>query len=194
MKITLRDYQEYGINWCVKTLEEQDGVLLSDEMGLGKTIMSAHVASNFNKVLIITPSFLVMEWHRKVFEEYGLFKNEVFDILAHGGEKRPPNSDARVVFSTYTMYPFFNKFDNNFYDITIFDEVHYLKSSQSRRGNFFLKEFRNTKKRMGLTGTPFGNSIVDLYNILYTVNRKFMRSQMTLFNFMEEYSKNKTTR
>lgn len=86
---------------------------------------------------------------------------------------------------------------NNFFDITICDEIHELKGGMTAQGNALGALVQASKKFVGGTGTLFGGKAEDIYYILWRVfphemvNAGYKFSQVRRFN--EEFGNIETT-
>lgn len=165
----LRAYQETGVNWLWFLYTYGLSGLLCDEMGLGKTHQAMGlIAAVFNalqkkaKFLVVCPTSVIYHWEEllriflpkiRVLTFYGagrnfdLFTTQADLLLTSYGVLR----SEKTVLSQYT------------FDLIIFDEVQNAKNSQSKTHKA-LKTL-SAQMRLGLTGTPIENSLLELRSL-----------------------------
>lgn len=157
--------------------------LLLDEMGLGKTfvaIYSAVINPDIKNVLVICPNSLKYTWAREI-EQFTEKDYVVVDRnttkkrlkILEGMFKRIKviNRDelSNKPFFTIINYEMFLRLDNvPEYDLIVCDEIQRIK-------HYKTKTFKHVKQlkakyRIGLTGTPIVNSLIDIYNIARFIN------------------------
>ncbi len=164
-KSDLRAYQEAGVKWLWFLYNHGLSGLLCDEMGLGKThqamglIAAAKNQEKGKKYLVVCPTSVIYHWqellenflpHINVFIFYGVsrklehFKNPYEVLLTSYGTLR---SEKKAL----------SKID---FDLAIFDEVQTAKNihSQTHKAMKTIK----SKMRVGLTGTPIENRLLEL--------------------------------
>lgn len=169
-------HQEDGITFLVKN----KGCILADDMGLGKTYQSivASLEAGAEKVLIVCPSSLKINWKREI-ENFtddvtivnGTYWQEArftilnYDIIKNfhtvvkkkkKGEEEIPEWQIRREIVEYDP------------DIIILDEAHYVKNPKSQRGDILKDICKNfSPDRVWLlTGTPIANRPMDYFNLL----------------------------
>jgi SWI/SNF-related matrix-associated actin-dependent regulator 1 of chromatin subfamily A len=167
------EHQKIG----VKFLLARNGCILADDMGLGKTytaIMAA-LASDAQRVLVVCPSAVKINWEREINDfcdetaivngknwDRSRFTIINYDILKNFhsiGEKK--NKAGEVI-------EFAQEMVNSKFDLVIIDEAHYLKNHKSIRGEIMvdLCVKHKIEKVWLLTGTPIANRPMDFYNLL----------------------------
>jgi len=167
---------------AVKFLLSRNGCILADDMGLGKTMSSivASLESGAEKILIVCPSSLKINWEREINifcddtiiingKKWGNAKFTIinYDILKnfHKIKKRGlknKNIDEDVIVE------FKNEMVDAGFDLVIVDEAHSLKNHKSIRGEIMvdLCVKHNVEKVWLLTGTPIANRPMDFFNLL----------------------------
>lgn len=165
----LRTYQETGVNWLWFLYTYGLSGLLCDEMGLGKTHQAMGlIAAVFNssqkgaKFLVVCPTSVIYHWEEllkkflpevRVLTFYGAGRN--FDLFATQADLLLTSygilRSEKIVLSQYT------------FDLIIFDEVQNAKNSQSQTHKA-LKTL-SAYMRLGLTGTPIENSLLELRSL-----------------------------
>jgi len=169
----LRAYQETGVNWLWFLYTYGLSGMLCDEMGLGKTHQAMGlIAAVFNylqkkaKFLVVCPTSVIYHWEEllkrflpevRVLTFYGVGRNfDLFTIqsdllLTSYGVLR----SEKTLLSQYT------------FDLIVFDEVQNAKNSQSQTHKA-LKTL-NAHMRLGLTGTPIENSLLELRSLFEVI-------------------------
>ena len=169
-------HQEDGIKFLMKNKK----CILADDMGLGKTYQSivAALESGAERVLIICPSSLKINWMREV-------QNFCDDVSIITGTYWDP---ARFTIINYDILKNFHtvKEKNKEYedwelrreiadfnpDLLILDEAHYIKNHKSKRGAILKDLSKNfsCERVWLLTGTPIANRPMDYYNLLSIID------------------------
>jgi len=169
-------HQEDGIKFLMKNKK----CILADDMGLGKTYQSivAALESGAERVLIICPSSLKINWMREV-------QNFCDDVSIITGSYWDP---ARFTIINYDILKNFHtvKEKNKEYeewelrreiadfnpDLLILDEAHYVKNHKSKRGAILKDLSKNfsCERVWLLTGTPIANRPMDYYNLLSIID------------------------
>jgi len=91
LKLSLRDYQQHGLNWLQHLRRLDLGALLADDMGLGKTIQTlAHILKEketgalSSPVLVVAPTSLMHNWQA----EAARFTPGLKVLLLHGSDRK----------------------------------------------------------------------------------------------------------
>jgi len=170
------NHQEDGIKFLINNKK----CILADDMGLGKTYQSivAALESGSERVLIICPSSLKINWKREV-------ENFCTDVSIINGAYWDPsrftiiNYDILKNFHTvkergkeYEDWELRRELLEFNPDLIILDEAHFIKNHKSIRGKI-IKDISNTFKNSKvwlLTGTPIANRPMDYYNLLSIID------------------------
>ena len=172
------DYEKYShrppLSHQIEAIEKlvgNDKYILADDMGLGKTTSTviASLENNSEKVLIICPASLKINWQREI-ENYTDRNISIID-----GKKWEP-SDYTII--NYDILKNFHdpkhpdKSDilNYGFDLVVMDEAHYIQNVKAAR----TKIANNIAKKVGkvwlLTGTPMTSRPMNYYNLLDLVD------------------------
>ncbi len=167
LKSHLRPYQELGLRWLWFIYTESLSGLLCDEMGLGKTHQAMALlaaASNASseksiKYLVVCPTSVIYHWedllkqflpHLRVYVFYGALRNlvafeEGYDLLltSYGTLRSEKKALSKIHF-----------------EIAIFDELQIAKNAYSQIHKALASI--DAHVRIGLTGTPIENQILEL--------------------------------
>ena len=170
------NHQKDGIKFLIKNKK----CILADDMGLGKTYQSivAALESGSERVLIICPSSLKINWMREI-------QNFCDDVSIIQGTYWNP---SRFTIMNYDILKNFHTIEerNKEYedwelrreiadfnpDLLILDEAHYIKNHKSKRGAILkdLSKNFNCDRVWLLTGTPIANRPMDYYNLLSIID------------------------
>ncbi|KAF9615352.1 hypothetical protein IFM89_023003 [Coptis chinensis] len=179
LKVTLRRYQQEGINWLSFLRRFKLHGILCDDMGLGKTLQaSAIVASDIveNRAsndgrdtlsLIICPSTLVGHW---VYEIEKYIDSSVIKPLQYVGsaqERASLRSHFEMHNTIITSYDVVRKDIDHLgqvvWNYCILDEGHIIKNSKSKITGA-VKQLK-AEHRLILSGTPIQNNILELWSL-----------------------------
>lgn len=174
----LYQYQKDGAAW----LAGKKVALLADDMGLGKSAQAIRAADiiGARRVLVLCPAIARINWLRE-FEKFGSLRRE-FRILA--GKKARPDPGISAVCSYDLAAGCIG--ENEFFDVLILDEAHYLKSLDAKRAKAVLGKtglVHRANRIWALTGTPMPNHPGELWPLLFT----FCRTPLSYYPFIEKY-------
>ncbi|KAK2978057.1 hypothetical protein RJ640_015695 [Escallonia rubra] len=180
LKVTLRRYQQEGINWLAFLKRFNLHGVLCDDMGLGKTLQASaivasdiaeHRASNGGDddlpSLIVCPSTLVGHW---VFEIEKFIDTSVITTLQYVGSAQE-RSSLRTMFAKHnvivTSYDVVRKDIDHLrqllWNFCILDEGHMIKNSKSKITGA-VKQLK-AQHRLILSGTPIQNNVLELWSL-----------------------------
>lgn len=163
--VTMFDHQ---ILAAQKIKNELGGTaILADEVGLGKTVEAGIIIKEFlsvglaNKVLILAPPSLMIQWQEELASKFNL------DFIMQQGDPRfeEASSHSLLIMShSSAVFPrHSNALNATYWDLVIVDEAHSMKNSKT----FKHKLVKGLHKRnlLLLTATPLQNDLEDLYNL-----------------------------
>lgn len=177
-------YQKAGIAESLRMkMLGAPGVIIGDEMGLGKTPQSIGISNNdpsVNNVLVVCPASLKINWSR----EWQTWDTKGMSVgIAEGTSI--PNTDV-VIINYDILRGNEKKLLQRKWDMTVFDEFHYMANEDSQRTVVALGGEHNygTKKKpdivkhpgiqtsfiVALSGTPIVNRPKELWPILHRVD------------------------
>jgi len=189
MVIGLYEYQKKGLAW-LKTMHRSGlGALLADDMGLGKTaqviafLVDGFAKAIFETALIVVPNSLLANWEREIAKF-----TEGLPTYVHWGANRAGFAqkiqDHPVIITTYsTVNNDQSLFERMDFDIMVCDEASMLKNPESNRT--VSVESIKRSFTIAITGTPFENSLVDLWSITNIVSPNFLGQKS---EFKDRYS------
>ncbi len=147
--------------------------LLCDEVGLGKTIEAGLVIKEYlsrqmvERVLILTPPGLVVQWQEELAQKFGLTdfvsnSDEEFRVLGQEAWSRFPRVIASL--AAARLKGARQVITSQSYDLIVVDEAHHLKNRSSVSWKFV--NALQKKYIMMLTATPVENRLAELYNLI----------------------------
>ena len=187
--LVLKDYQEEGIEWLLKS----KGRILADDMGLGKTLQSLAAAATYirdfkaKSVLIVCPPSLIANWKNEISKwlpdfcatciyDTGSEKDFIWEnIIGH----------SHFFITNYEQIRDTPKILKNLsFDLIIADEAHKIRKNNSKVYKAIAD--LNYKNFWALTGTPIENKSTDIINLIKIVNP---RINFNSFNKLPDISK-----
>lgn len=180
LKVTLRRYQQEGINWLAFLKRFKLHGILCDDMGLGKTLQaSAIVASDVAEFrasnncedvqpsLIVCPSTLVGHW---AFEIEKYIDASLISTLQYSGSAqericlREQFHKHNVIITSYDVVrKDIDYLGQSLWNYCILDEGHIIKNAKSKI-TAAVKQLK-AQHRLILSGTPIQNNIMDLWSL-----------------------------
>jgi len=169
----LRPYQVKGYSFLIGSRNIGFSVCLADDMGLGKTIQAiAYILSSLQEdreepALIVCPTSIIGNWERELAKfAPGLV------VRAHHGPNREKGvsflasrKNADIFITTYALVHRDNAFLRQItWSSLILDEAHHIKNPGSAQ--FQAMKLIRSVHQVALTGTPVGNSLVELWAIM----------------------------
>lgn len=191
LTLNLYPYQKLGLAWLTTRYAIRQGALLADDMGLGKTaqvialIAKGIQAGTIESVLIVVPNSLIANW----ISEFKKFTKGITPHI-HWGPVRSGFSQSlrgkNIVITTYsTVANDLGLFKHLRFDLAVFDEASLLKNPDSLRTQALNQ--LNFGAAIAVTGTPFENSMLDLWSITNVIWKNFLGTRE---EFSSAYVKN----
>ncbi|KAL1212506.1 TATA-binding protein-associated factor BTAF1 [Cardamine amara subsp. amara] len=180
LKVTLRRYQQEGINWLGFLKRFKLHGILCDDMGLGKTLQaSAIVASDAAErrgstdvpdvfpSIIVCPSTLVGHWAFEIEKFIDLSLLSVLQYVGSAQDRvslREQFNNHNVIITSYDVVrkdvDYLTHFSWNY---CILDEGHIIKNAKSKITSA-VKQLK-AQHRLILSGTPIQNNIMELWSL-----------------------------
>ena len=163
--LQLLPYQEIGYQWLLKHIINKQGCILADDMGLGKTLQiiatilhfkNNNYIHNRNKVLIVVPLGLILNWVTEFTKFAPSIKIHVYHDKINNG-KRNITKDCDIILTAYSLLvKDFKNFDREWLFIII-DEAQRIKNPETK----IAKAIKSIKAlhKIAITGTPFENNL-----------------------------------
>ena len=160
---------------AVTKLVSNKKYILADDMGLGKTgsAVMATITCKANKVLIICPASLKLNWKREI----EFYSDEPVGIVE--GKKW---QDGKYVIINYDILKNFHKIPkgrkdhshvlSQGFDLVIIDEAHYVSNGKAKRTKLVNHLTTKIDRLWLLSGTPMTSRPMNYYNLLKLVGSR----------------------
>lgn len=180
--MALYNFQKVG----AKFLDTVGNGLLGMDMGLGKTPTSiSHASNRIQKskqdlrILVVCPASLKYEWAYQIAK----FTDYSYTVIG-AGKQRFPQYDKKTNFTIMNydlIYRDIEILQKQEWDMVICDEIQRIKNYKTE--TFKQIETLRATKRIGLTGTPLENDVMDLFTIMKFINPKIFGTDETTFKY-----------
>lgn len=168
MKFIPHDYQQYAIDF----IESHKTVAVLLDMGLGKTVITLTALNDLlfdhfeiSRVLVIAPLRVARNtWPQEIGKWEHL--NHIRYSVAVGTEKERRDAlrkQASLYIINRENVPWLVEKTDFTYDAIVIDELSSFKNWSSKRFKALMKVRPLAKRVIGLTGTPSGNGLMDLF-------------------------------
>ena len=170
MKYSPHNYQRYATEFIIAHLVS---ALLLD-MGLGKTSITLTAINDLlfdsfevHKVLVVAPLRVARDTWSAEIEKWEHLKNLRYSVVIGTAQERlkalTTPADIYIINRENIQWLVEESglpFD---FDMAVIDELSSFKNHQSKRFSAFMKVRPKLKRIVGLTGTPAGNGLMDLF-------------------------------
>lgn len=170
MKYSPHDYQRYAAEFIIT---HPISALLLD-MGLGKTSITLTAINDLlfdsfeiHKVLVVAPLRVARYTWSTEIKKWEHLKNLRYSVVVGTAQKRisalSTPADIYIINRENIQWLVEERglpFD---FDMAVIDELSSFKNHQSKRFKAFMKVRPKLKRIVGLTGTPAGNGLMDLF-------------------------------
>lgn len=170
MKYNPHDYQRYAAEFIIA---HPVAALLLD-MGLGKTSITLTAINDLlfdsfeiHKVLVVAPQRVARDTWSAEIEKWEHLKNLRYSVVVGMAQERISAlltpADIYIINRENIQWLVEESglpFD---FDMAVIDELSSFKNHQSKRFRAFMKVRPKLKRIVGLTGTPAGNGLMDLF-------------------------------
>lgn len=170
MKYNPHDYQRYAAEFIIT---HPVSALLLD-MGLGKTSITLTAINDLlfdsfeiHKVLVVAPLRVARDTWSADIEKWEHLKNLRYSVVVGTAQERlkalHTPADIYIINRENIQWLVEESglpFD---FDMAVIDELSSFKNHQSKRFRAFIKVRPKLKRIVGLTGTPAGNGLMDLF-------------------------------
>jgi superfamily II DNA or RNA helicase len=170
LKSKLRKYQKIGVKWLWYLYDNGFGGLLCDDMGLGKThqamaLMTCLKAglSGKSRFLVVCPTTVLSHWEQKI----GLHAPCLSAGIYHGGKRNLTAAleENDVLLTSYgILRRDIDALSNTVFTLVVFDEIQNVKNSATL--SYAAAEKIQAQMRLGMTGTPIENTLIDLKAVM----------------------------
>jgi SWI/SNF-related matrix-associated actin-dependent regulator of chromatin subfamily A-like protein 1 len=178
----LYPWQSAGMRFIDAITRHGKGAFICDETGLGKTYtVTAHLASQKLKAVVVCPSSLTESWTRKV--------KDISDLSVLVIESKYPMDTQTydVIVVSYAMlkkhgdWPLSDIIDGQ-QRVLILDEGHFAKDYRSKRTKNALNLGIYAKHTIVMTATPIKNREKELHPLLRCTRRLWTEESMDDFS------------
>ena len=190
LQATLREYQQFGLDWLNFLHEFRFGGILADDMGLGKTVQTLafvqllkHRGELHKPCLIIMPTSLIGNWKNEikkftpdltVLELYGIDRADKFKEITH----------YDIIVTTYQLAQRDEeKYQKLDFLYIILDEAQKIKNPKTKMA-MAIKSFSSDHK-LALSGTPIENHLGELWSIFDFLMEGFLDNLKTFKSFYQ---------
>ena len=170
MKYNPHDYKRYAAEFIIT---HPISALLLD-MGLGKTSITLTAINDLlfdsfevHKVLVVAPLRVARDTWSAEIEKWEHLKNLRYSVVIGTAQERisalSTPADIYIINRENIQWLVEESglpFD---FDMAVIDELSSFKNHQSKRFRAFMKSRPKLKRIVGLTGTPAGNGLMDLF-------------------------------
>lgn len=185
----LRAYQKAGVGWLWFLYSYGLSGLLCDEMGLGKTHQAMGLIAGIKneqknrkaKFLVVCPTSVIYHWEALIEKFLPSVRPYVFHGIGRNFKEFSEDS-YDLLLTSYGIVRTENEALSNFhFDLAIYDELQVAKNEKSLTN----KALRNISvaMRIGLTGTPIENRLLELKALFDLVIPGYLPS-MSIFREM----------
>lgn len=159
----LRSEQQVVINSLLNHYDKNKSIngILKAKPGFGKTVCSAYLTATLKRktLIILDNSKLVEQWTEAYLQFTTIKENQIGYIIGNVFDcKEITITMIQTLMSKVkkNMSEFYEKMRNEGFDLVFFDETHKTSSGPKfALGSLFL----NTKNIIGLSATPYGDSL-----------------------------------
>lgn len=170
MKYSPHDYQRYAADFIIT---HPVAALLLD-MGLGKTGITLSAIKNLlfdrfevHKVLVVAPLRVARDTWSAEIEKWEHLRELRYSIVVGTEQERisalRTPADIYIINRENIQWLVEESGLHFDFDMAVIDELSSFKNHQSKRFKAFMKIRPKLKRIVGLTGTPAGNGLMDLF-------------------------------
>ena len=190
LQASLREYQQFGLDWLNFLHEFSFGGILADDMGLGKTIQTLaflqllkHRGELNRPCLIVMPTSLIGNWKNEIkkftpnltfLELYGIDRADKFKEI----------SKYDIIFTTYQLA---QRDESRYQKVNflyiILDEAQKIKNPKTKMA-VAIKSF-SSQYKLALSGTPIENHLGELWSIFDFLMEGFLDNLKSFKSFYQ---------
>lgn len=170
MKYSPHDYQRYAAEFIIT----QPVAALLLDMGLGKTSITLTAINDLlfdsfevHKVLVVAPLRVARDTWSAEIEKWEHLKNLRYSVVVGTEQERlkalRTPADIYIINRENVQWLVEESGIPLDFDMAVIDEISSFKNHQSKRFRAFMKVRPKLKRIVGLTGTPAGNGLMDLF-------------------------------
>lgn len=170
MKYNPHDYQKYAIQF----IKEHPIAAILLDMGMGKSSITLTAIMDMmydsfevSKVLIIAPLRVAKNTWSAEIEKWDHLKGLTYSIVVGNAAERKralaKNADIYIINRENVQWLVESSGYSFDFDMVVIDELSSFKNWQAKRFRSLMKVRPKVKRIVGLTGTPSGNGLMDLF-------------------------------
>ena len=170
MKYEPHEYQRYAVSF----IEEHPVAAVLLDMGLGKTSITLTALNDLlfdsfdvHKVLVIAPLRVARDTWTAEADKWDHLQNLICSVAVGSAAERTAalkaNADIYLINRENVQWLVEDSGIPFDFDMIVIDELSSFKNGQSKRFKSLLKVRPFVKRIVGLTGTPAGNGLMDLW-------------------------------
>lgn len=168
MIFTPHAYQKYAIDY----IEQHPVAAVLLDMGLGKTVITLTALQDLlfdrfeaHRVLVIAPLRVARDTWPSEISKWDHLAGMTFAVAVGNAKEREAalENGADITVINRENVPWLIRSGLFDFDTVVIDELSSFKSAQSKRFKAMMRARRSVKRIIGLTGTPAGNSLMDLW-------------------------------
>lgn len=178
MTLSLKSYQERGVDFCLAGIEQYGAAILGDRPGLGKTGQALRIAEALyaEKILVLCPAILMVNWAREL-DLWWQGEDKPTPVLANApsppflllGEYRCVMAVVNYEKMSLSKNVWRTKILSMRWDMIILDEAHALKDPKTKRtkavyGELLKKNPVTETAWLPLSGTLAPNHAGEVYS------------------------------
>ena len=164
LKTKLYPYQLVGVEF----IDKIGSCLIADEQGLGKTAQALawlQLRTKVRPVLVICPATLKLNWEIEV--DKWMTKNNSVQVIIAGNKIK----DSDILIINYDIVDrYLEKLKKIKFQCIIIDESALIKNIKAKRTKAILKLAKKIPHVLCLSGTPFLNRPVEMFNTLQLIS------------------------
>lgn len=174
LKTTAWTHQRQGYHFA----KDLPGAILAMDMGTGKTLTSLGLLLNrpHNQTLIVCPKSVITVWPAEINKHCN--QSFIFAYPTKGTVQKKTQKIKQqqklalakkmpfILIMNYEAYwrePLAKWIEKQIWDHVIFDECHRIKSPSGKAARFASRLVKQSRYRLGLTGTPMPHSPLDVF-------------------------------
>lgn len=178
-------YQRKALEHLIKKGREK--FFLCGEVGTGKSKITIELIkhriehNNVKKCLVICPKSIMVNFGNEI----EVHSNISYTIIEGSPQKKKQiieESEANIDIVNYEML---SKLDDRLisrnYDMIVFDEIHNCKNRKSATAKSAYQIAKNTKYKLGLSGTLLNNNVEDLFMTFKIIDEEVFGRAFTHF-------------
>lgn len=174
MTNSLLPFQEEGVAKMLHFLKESNACYNASEPGLGKTIMTIEALNRLScgKVLVISPSIMKLTWAAEIMKWTKVPNPRICVILTGRDVRDSKGSNFTICSYGLASAPNIRGvLASETWDAIVVDENHMLKNRKTARTiSVYGHLWPKARYRIGLSGTPFTNSITDGFTAFHNMS------------------------